>query len=137
LALAGTAGARSATDTSLLAAVNATRAQHGLAPLHFDTTLARAAQAHSQQMLATNTFAHGAFRQRMLRFHVRGPLVGENLAWGTGTDTDPQTIVAEWLASPKHRANLLRPGFQRIGIGAVSGTFEGNAGALVVTADFG
>jgi uncharacterized protein YkwD len=35
-----------------------------------------------------------------------------------------------------HRANLLRPGFNRIGIGAARGTFHGLPDALVVTADF-
>jgi hypothetical protein len=31
---------------------------------------------------------------------------------------------------------LLRPGFRRVGIGALRGTFSGVSGALVVTADF-
>ena len=44
--------------------------------------------------------------------------------------------MREWLASPEHRANLLRPGYARIGIGLVRGSFLGNGGATVVTADF-
>jgi uncharacterized protein YkwD len=72
----------------------------------------------------------------MVTFHVRGPVAGENLAWGSGPYGQAQEIVQEWLASPEHRANLLRPGFSRIGIGIVRGTFLGNAGATVVTADF-
>jgi uncharacterized protein YkwD len=46
------------------------------------------------------------------------------------------TVITEWLQSPEHRANLLRPSFTRIGIGAAQGSFLGNAGAIVVTADF-
>jgi uncharacterized protein YkwD len=42
-----------------------------------------------------------------------------------------------WLASPGHRANLLRPGFRRLGLGIATGSFPGQAGATVVTADFG
>ena len=38
------------------------------------------------------------------------------------------------LASPEHRANLLRPSFRRVGIGALQGTFLGHRGARVVTA---
>ena len=40
------------------------------------------------------------------------------------------------MASPGHRANLLRPGWKRIGIGSRTGTFLGYGGATVVTADF-
>jgi uncharacterized protein YkwD len=44
--------------------------------------------------------------------------------------------VKMWLASPGHRANLLRPGYDRIGLGLGAGSFHGIAGATVVTADF-
>jgi uncharacterized protein YkwD len=40
------------------------------------------------------------------------------------------------MRSPGHRANLLRPGWTRVGIGARVGTFQGYRGATVVTADF-
>jgi uncharacterized protein YkwD len=139
LLLAATASAQrgQTSASSLLAAVNATRAQYGLQPLHADAALGRAARSHSAEMLRTGTFSHGAFAARMRSFHVRGPFVGEDLAWGTGSYAAAQTIVQEWLASPEHRANLLRPGFSRVGIGAAWGTFAGHAGAVVVTADFG
>jgi uncharacterized protein YkwD len=101
-----------------------------------DATLVRAARSHSLEMLRGNYFSHGDFRGRMVAFHVRGPRAGENLAWGNGAYAQPASIIAEWLASPEHRANLLRPGFRRVGVGALTGTFEGRAGAFVVTADF-
>jgi uncharacterized protein YkwD len=126
----------SAAESGLLRAVNGTRAAHGLRPVSVDATLTRAARSHSSEMLRGNYFAHGAFRNRMLSFRVRGPFVGENLAWGSGSYASPQTVVQEWLNSPAHRANLLRPSFTRIGIGAVRGTFLGNGGATVLTADF-
>jgi uncharacterized protein YkwD len=87
-------------------------------------------------MSANGVFAHGAFRTRMIRFHAAGPLLGENLAWGTGEYGTPRGIVNAWLASPAHRANLLRPGFRRIGLGELQTRFQGAAGARVVTADF-
>jgi uncharacterized protein YkwD len=123
-------------ESSLLQAVNATRVAHGLRPLSLDTTLTRAARAHSVEMLHGNYFSHGNFRSRMLSFHVRGPVVGENLAWGNGSYAAAATVVSEWLQSPEHRANLLRPGFARIGIGATQGSFLGTGGATVLTADF-
>jgi uncharacterized protein YkwD len=116
--------------------MNDARTAHGLRPLHVDATLRTAAQSHSVDMLRRGYFAHGDFPGRMVAFHVNGPVAGENLAWGSGAYGQPQTIVREWLASPEHRANLLRPGFTRIGIGIVRGTFLGAGGATIVTADF-
>jgi uncharacterized protein YkwD len=87
-------------------------------------------------MLQNNVFTHGDFHGRMVSFHVRGPQAGENLAWGSGSYAEPATIISEWLASPEHRANLLRPGWTRIGIGLVRGTFLGNADTTIVTTDF-
>ena len=133
-ALAGTAGTSSV--RSLLAAVNAARVSHGLRPLQLAPSLGRAARAHSTDMLQHDYFAHGDFGGRMAAFRVPGPTLGENLAWGTGLYGQAATIVQEWLASPEHRANLLRPGYARIGIGIARGSFLGSGGATVVTADF-
>jgi uncharacterized protein YkwD len=126
----------SSTVTSLLGAVNHTRTARGLPPLRIDTRLVRAARSHSLEMLRGNYFAHGDFHGRMVAFDVQGPTAGENLAWGNGSYASPASIVAEWLASPEHRANLLRPGWTRIGIGLARGAFLGNGAATIVTADF-
>jgi uncharacterized protein YkwD len=127
---------RASTQASLLQAMNSTRAAHGLRPLRLDATLDRAADAHSSEMLRGNSFSHGDFAGRMAAFHLAGSF-GENLAWGTGSAGSAGSIVRMWLASPEHRANLLRPGFRRIGLGLAHGTFLGQGGATVVTADFG
>ena len=123
-------------ERSLLAAVNGVRANHGLRPLRVDTTLTRAARSHSTTLIRRDVFTHGALGTRLARAGARGPLFGENLAWGTGSRATARAIVSGWLRSPSHRANLLRPGWVRIGIGARTGTFMGHAGASVVTADF-
>jgi uncharacterized protein YkwD len=123
-------------EAGLLRAVNGTRTAHGLRSLSLDPTLTRAARSHSTEMLRGNYFAHGDFRGRMLAFHVRGPFVGENLAWGTGSYATAGTVISEWLNSPEHRKNLLRPSFTRIGVGATQGSFLGNGGSTILTADF-
>jgi uncharacterized protein YkwD len=130
------AAAPSAKETSILREMNRVRAEHGLGPFHFDGHLQNAARAHTHEMVASNTFSHGAFGSRMARFAVAGRVAGENLAWGTGSRGAATGIVAAWLASPGHRANLLRPGFVRVGVGDLAGSFRGHAGAHVVTADF-
>jgi uncharacterized protein YkwD len=123
-------------EASLLKAMNRVRAQHGLAPLRYDGHLERAARSHSHDMMASNVFAHGAFGSRMLQYDVTGSLAGENLAWGTGKFGTAGGVVGAWLASPEHRANLLRSSFSRVGVGELVGSFLGHSGASVVTADF-
>ena len=123
-------------ETTLLKEMNRVRAQYGLGRLRVDTHLERAARAHSREMIVSGAFQHGAFGARMAQFDVHGTLAGENLAWGTGYRATARAIVAAWLASPEHRANLLRPSFNRVGVGTLVGAFLGNAGATVVTADF-
>lgn len=130
------AAPRATTETGLLRAVNSTRAAHGLRPLALDPTLERAAQSHSSDMLRKDYFAHGPFAQRLVSFHVTGPVIGENLAWEGTQENVASLVVNAWLASPEHRANLLRPGYRRIGIGIATGTFLGYGGSVVVTADF-
>jgi uncharacterized protein YkwD len=116
--------------------MNQVRVAAGLRPLRFDRRLHAAARAHSADMMRRGYFGHGAFGRRMSGFHVRARTVGENLAWGTGAAAAARTIVQEWLASPEHRANLMRPGFARVGVGSAVGTFVGRTGAVVMTADF-
>jgi len=123
-------------EARLLRDLNRVRAAHGLTPLRYDPHLQQAARAHSHDMLVSQIFQHGAFGERMMEFDVRGTLTGENLAWGNGTLGSATAIVRAWLLSPEHRANLLRPGFTRIGIGDLVGPFLGFSGAHVVTADF-
>ena len=141
LILAGAADAASSTsltqaESSLLTAMNSARATYGLQPLRADNRLERAARRHSNYMLRTGTFAHGAFARRIRRVGVHAPRIGENLAWSSGPLAAAQSIVAMWLASPAHRANLLRPGYRLVGVGALRGAFDGQANALMVTTDF-
>jgi uncharacterized protein YkwD len=121
-------------EASLLQASNGVRTSRGLAPLRVDVRLVRAARGHSADMMRRQYFAHGSVAGRALAAGARGPVFGEDLAWGTGVTAT--WIVNQWLASPAHRAVMLRPGFRRVGIGITFGTFAGHGGAAVVTADF-
>jgi uncharacterized protein YkwD len=127
---------QSQAEQSLIAAVNDVRAAHNLRPLKIDAHLVEAARDHSSALLRTNVFEHGSFAERLALHGARGPAFGENLAWGTGRLASAQAIVSAWMVSPGHRANLLRPGWSRIGVGTTNGRFLGHRGAIVVTADF-
>jgi uncharacterized protein YkwD len=138
LILAPAAGAASLTrsESALLSEMNRVRATYKLQPLRLNRRLETASRFHSREMLAKGVFEHGAFSTRMDRFSVQGSFAGENLAWGVGYNGSAQGIVQAWLKSPKHRANLLRPSFRRVGIAELTGSFLGFDGANVVTADF-
>jgi uncharacterized protein YkwD len=125
----------SSAEQALLRELNRVRAEQGLAPFRVDAALERTARAHSADMIRRDYFDHGAFQSRMQDAGARGPMFGENLAWGVGTKAAAAAIVRLWLRSPGHRANLLRPGFHRVGIGAPRGEFLGRRGARVVTLD--
>jgi uncharacterized protein YkwD len=137
LATASPAGAAlTAREHTLLGAINATRAAHGVQPLRADLTLTRAARHQSQLLLARDVLDHGDFAARLRSFGATGRLLGENLAWASAGAARARAIVQMWMLSPPHRENLLRPGFRRVGLGAATGEFAGNDGATVVTADF-
>jgi uncharacterized protein YkwD len=121
-------------EASLLNTMNAVRNSHGLPALRIDFHLVHAARGHSADMMRRQYFAHGSVAGRVVAAGARGPLFGEDLAWATGINAT--WVVTRWLASPSHRAVLLRRGFRRVGIGYAFGTFIGYGGAGVVTADF-
>jgi uncharacterized protein YkwD len=128
--------------------LNRIRSEHGLAPLTLNSQLSDAARQHTSEMIADGYFAHesyggGAFWKRMtsyIRAAKSSWSVGENLLWSAG-DTDPQTALQLWMASPEHRHNILTPDWRQIGISAIyadsaPGTYDGNP-VTVITTDFG
>ena len=133
-ATAAQARGLNSSEASLLQTMNAVRTSQGLPALRVDFHLLRAARGHSADMMRRGYFAHGSLAGRAVAAGARGPVFGEDLAWATGLTA--QWVVDHWLASPAHRAILLRPGFRRVGIGISFGTFIGHGGAAVFTADF-
>jgi uncharacterized protein YkwD len=129
---AASAGARSIAqaEQNLLDAINQARAQYHLRPLVRTPRLDAAARGHSDDMIREGAFVH---TRRLGR--LPGRVIGENLAFCTNS-IRARAIVRAWLASPEHRANLLRPGFRRIGIGVAVGRFDGVRNGRVVTVDF-
>jgi uncharacterized protein YkwD len=123
-------------ESSLLQQMNTVRAAHGLPMLQPDDKLEQAARAHTQDMISTDSFSHGAFATRLVQFGITASISGENLAYGGGPYATPQRIVAMWLRSPEHRANLLRGSFTHVGIGSAVASFQGYARVRVVTVDF-
>ena len=116
-------------ELAVVRVINTFRRANGVPALRVGPALTRAARSHSVDMVRRGYFEHGAFVQRLRRFGVRAPYVGENLASGT-TPLGAGAIVQMWIASPPHRQNLLDRGFRRIGVGLAGG------GTRLITADF-
>lgn len=133
----------------LLAQINSLRTARGLGTWASSRALARAAVGHSRSMATNGFFAHesrnGApFWQRVKRFYLpqtQSWTVGENLAMFGGAPPSAEAIVAAWLASPPHRANLLGRAFREAGVAiihnpAAGGVFGGRP-TWVITLDLG
>ena len=135
-------------DTAAVAVaclVNAHRAVHGRRPLRTQARLTDAAVRHSRDMVRRGYFGHVtptgvAAADRIHRagyFHAGDDwVIGEDLAWGTGSYASPSAIVKLWMNSPPHRRVLLAKNLRYVGIGRATGRFQGNSGAAVYTADF-
>lgn len=108
-----------ASDTNaVLTLVNQERANAGLAPLQLNACLQNAAVAHASDMATSNYFSHTGLNNSTptSRANSAGYSggVGENIAAGNGT---AQATFTQWMGSSGHRANILNPGYQSIGIG--------------------
>jgi uncharacterized protein YkwD len=97
----------------IIVLVNARRVAAHLRPLTVSTCATRYAAPWAAHMAATNTLVHQSLMP-LLRCPARG--AGENIAYGNVT---ADQMMAMWMNSPGHRANILNPRFTRIGVGAV------------------
>ncbi len=133
------ASKRAAGEQQVLVLLNDIRQQHGLTPFTANLQLRSAARFHSADMLQKGYFDHNSPNQAWdarVRGYLNAPLIGEDLAWGTGSYGTPEGIVSQWMHSSAHRAVILTAGLHRIGIGIATGTFDGSPGAAMATADF-
>lgn len=89
---------------ALLKAANEQRVAQGYKALQWDQALADLAVAHATDMAKRGVADHAGFETRYKLSGFR--LCVENVAQATG---DPTTVVALWMNSPGHRANLLHP----------------------------
>jgi uncharacterized protein YkwD len=108
----------SAPEQALFDAANQERKTRQLAPLRWSPALASAARQHAQMMAQKNALAHQFPGQsdlgtRVRLAGVRFRAVAENVALGPSAES----IHAQWMKSPPHRANLLDPDLDSIGIG--------------------
>jgi hypothetical protein len=117
---------------TLLKSANRDRAAHALAPLQWSPALASAAQQHAARMARENTLSHQfpdepGLAQRAAQSGAHFSSVAENVAEGPSAES----IHRQWMSSPPHRANLLDPHLDSVGIAV-----ENRGGALFAVEDF-
>lgn len=94
------------------------------AALSWSPLLTQAAEVHTQDMVANNFFSHAGSNGSSVSDRVNATgyawsSLGENIAAGyAGIDA----VMAGWLASEGHCANLMNPAFNQVGMVCVPGT---------------
>ena len=133
LALAGFAQARRPDGARrIFDLTNQDRLDHGLSALRWDDALATAAQAHGDRMARERALSHQypgepELMERAASAGAHFRTIAENIATGP----NPESMEREWMHSVPHRANILDPKMDAIGVAvAVQG------GTLYAVEDF-
>jgi Cysteine-rich secretory protein family len=127
--------------------VNAERADKGLPALNHVSELDQSSRGMCERMVSEHFFSHETPDGKTVVDRVEPTgyipksgdwVVGENLAWGSGALSTPQSIVNGWMNSPGHRANILAPDYKDIGLAACMGSpTTTNSGGTVYVNNFG
>jgi hypothetical protein len=126
-------GVDEAAEQRMVQLINRERAQRGLSTLVIDQRLTLAAREHTRLLIKHNELDHQFRGEPVLELRlsatgIRFDSSGENLALDSdGADSAHVSL----MHSPPHRANILRPEFSAVGVGAIW-----SGGVLYVTEDF-
>lgn len=122
----------SAAEQELFSSVNRARRAQGLPALKWNDALATAARRHAALMAQRGAAEHGfpgepSLSSRATQAGARFVWLSENVVQGPGVES----IQAEILRSPNHRANMLDADMDSIGVGVVE-----HGGQLFAVEDF-
>ena len=125
--------AQSVSEQYLLAAANQDRAAHGIGPVRLDQHLQMAARQHAYQMVRHGTISHQFAGEQDLAARAGDAgahfsLITENVAEAP----DASQIHELWMQSAGHRANLLDPAVDAVGISVIR-----DRGQFYAVEDFG
>jgi uncharacterized protein YkwD len=128
---AGQSAHASASDTyekSVYVNTNMQRSQHGRAALNGAKCLDRYAERQAKAMAQKRQMYHQSLGPILQACHLNR--VGENVAYGY---PGGKSVVAAWMASPGHRANILNSKYRLIAVGA----YRDSRGTWYVSQVFG
>jgi uncharacterized protein YkwD len=103
-----------AAEQAILQQTNQLRAAEGKAPLTRNPAMDAVAAGWATHMATTGDFRHNPDYSRQIPAGWR--TAGENIAMNSW---DPVYLGTQWQNSPGHRANMVNPAFNRIGIAVV------------------
>lgn len=143
----------SALERYMLELVNEERTSRDLGALQLETNLNLSAEDHSLWMLETNTFSHTGANNSTATQRIVAADFDLDAPWGTaeniavqsargdaGYFDDVANLHTSLMNSPGHRANLLDPDLEYIGIGIEVGSYTYSssftASSVMVTQNF-
>lgn len=118
----------------LVALTNQDRAKYALSGVTENSLLRAAAQAAAEDMAAKGYFAHVSPDGKDPWYWLNQAgyaysYAGENLAINF---TDSENVQTAWMASPTHRANIVKREYTHVGFGTANGMYEGKETTFVV-----
>ncbi len=121
-------------EERLIDLTNAERGRIGLRALTFNSKLSIAAEQKATDMLAKGYFDHQSPDGRAPWDFIESTgyiylKAGENLAIDF---PELSEVVPAWMASPTHKANIVKPDYEEIGIAHVQGNFNGRQTTVIV-----
>jgi uncharacterized protein YkwD len=118
-------------EQEVLDLVNEIRASYSLPPLKLVSMLEEASRYHAADMAQDNYFDHDTYDRvggsltyvcewssRIMTYYPSWWSLAENIAAGYST---PESVMAGWMSSSGHRANILSTGNWEIGVGYYEG----------------
>lgn len=123
-----------ASESQMFAMVNNERSKQGLAPLTWTPSIVPVARNHAKDMWERHYFSHYSpeghdVGDRLNASGIAYSFAGENLAMAPTV----QTAMNGLMNSEGHRANILEPGFTKIGIGVIDNGVYGKIFVQVFT----
>lgn len=126
----------------ILNLVNVERKKRKLTPLTLNAKLSLAAQRHADDMIARKYFAHINPEKKTAEDRITATgyfaytcvcsvrmAFGENIAKG---QTTAEKVMQDWMKSPVHQGNILKPNFREMGIGFKEGIWVQTFGTMEI-----
>ena len=114
-------------EAAVLYLINTIRVSNGLGALEPNQILTDIARSRCNDMIANSYFSHytpdgrnifNIFSENGVSYVNAGENLGQSSPASSGT---PEAFANAWMASPTHKANILRSVYSKIGIGVVDG----------------
>ncbi len=121
-------------QSEIISLTNAERAKNKVAVVKENPLLDRSAQAKADNMAQLSYFSHNGPNGKTPWMWIdesgyNYQYAGENLAVRF---VDSKDVVAGWMASPTHRANIIKPVYTDVGVGIAQGIYQGQPATFVV-----